>query len=345
MSFTKSIKTVFFQKYATFKGRASRSEFWWFWLFWVVMFKIISIFESNLINLILFKIIPTSNLINLIILSIMIIITIPYFAVSVRRLHDINRSGWLMLVPVGSSLVYGFIGNDIFLGTGSKLLLDVFSKTSLVILYCATFWIWYLHLLKSDPSDNKYGPNPRLEESSGYLASAVDSMQDYLGRKISIIFLRLTKFLNKLRAGDYGLFRTFWLYGLAVLVMVQLIEINIGPYWIFLALGMTIFWYFQILGLWNSASLYEGNKLWSITGKLLAIIAAILVILKTLSHSSFLLLSFLQEQPPSPLICELLIGLENFINYIFVPEGMAPVKYSSTCSINPYLNELLNKKF
>ena len=152
--------------------------------------------------------------------------------------------------------------------------------------------------------------------------------------------MSFTKFLNKLRAGDYGLFRTFWLYGLAVLVMVQLIEINIGPYWIFLALGMTIFWYFQILGLWNSASLYEGNKLWSITGKLLAIIAAILVIFTTLVHYSYELLSFLEKQPPSLVICELISGLENFLNYIFVPssvpEGItwAPVKSSSICSIN-----------
>ena len=151
--------------------------------------------------------------------------------------------------------------------------------------------------------------------------------------------MSFTKFLNKLRAGDYGLFRTFWLYGLAVLVMFKVIEINIGPYWI-LSLGMTIFWYFQILGLWNSASLYEGNKLWSITGKLLAIIAAILVILTTLVNSSFLLLSFLEKLPPSPLICELIIGLENFLTYILVPEGCAPVKCapvksSSICSINP----------
>ena len=340
MSFTKSIKTVFFQKYATFKGRASRSEFWWFWLFWVVMVNIIPISELNLINLFLmFKIIPTPILIDLIILIIGIIVIIPYFAVSVRRLHDINRSGWLWLVPVGSALVYEFIGNGIFHNYTINLLLDVFSKTSLVILYCATFWILYLNLLKSDPSDNKYGPNPRLEESSGYLASAVDSMQDYLGRKISIIFLRLTKFLNKLRAGDYGLFRTFWLYGLAFLVMFQVIAHYIyGLFWI-LRLGMTIFWYFQILGLWNSASLYEGNKLWSITGKLLAIIAAILVIYTTLFHYSFELLYFLGKQPPSPLICELIWGLENYLNYMFVPspvpEGWVPIKSSSICSINP----------
>ena len=35
MTFAQSIETCF-RKYATFKGRASRSEFWWFVLFWVL---------------------------------------------------------------------------------------------------------------------------------------------------------------------------------------------------------------------------------------------------------------------------------------------------------------------
>ena len=37
MSFTESVKTVLFQKYATFKGRASRSEYWWFTLFYALL--------------------------------------------------------------------------------------------------------------------------------------------------------------------------------------------------------------------------------------------------------------------------------------------------------------------
>ena len=79
MNFLQSIETCFV-KYVKFDGRASRSEFWWFYLFfvlcWIVGFAIDPAIEA------------------IVILGLLL----PYIAVAARRLHDINKSGWLQLV-------------------------------------------------------------------------------------------------------------------------------------------------------------------------------------------------------------------------------------------------------
>jgi uncharacterized membrane protein YhaH (DUF805 family) len=72
------------QKYAVFEGRASRKEFWMFYLF----------------NLIANVILWILSLIGLGFLSYIyaLFILVPSLAVGVRRLHDINKSGWWMFI-------------------------------------------------------------------------------------------------------------------------------------------------------------------------------------------------------------------------------------------------------
>ena len=78
MTFQESIKHCL-TNYANFNGKATKSEFWWFFLFQVlavVVAEIISPTLGSFVSLLLF---------------------IPYLAVAVRRLHDVNKS-W-MVVP------------------------------------------------------------------------------------------------------------------------------------------------------------------------------------------------------------------------------------------------------
>lgn len=80
----------FFQKYAVFSGRASRSEFWW----WVLANFIVGIVLG-----IIAAIIGTQILTYIWDL----VIIVPTFALGARRLHDTNRSGWwqlLELIPI-----------------------------------------------------------------------------------------------------------------------------------------------------------------------------------------------------------------------------------------------------
>ena len=74
------------EKYATFDGRASRSEYWWFTLGNVLLSLVIEfvfgIFDMGETAISIYS----------------IFIFIPSIAVSVRRLHDIGKSGWYYLV-------------------------------------------------------------------------------------------------------------------------------------------------------------------------------------------------------------------------------------------------------
>ena len=94
MTFMKSI-SVCFSKYADFKGRAKRAEYWWFYFFTTL----VQIIFSLIINILPENSSFSSMLSGLYILFILAII-IPSVAVGARRLHDSNKSGWWMLIPL-----------------------------------------------------------------------------------------------------------------------------------------------------------------------------------------------------------------------------------------------------
>jgi len=79
MTFSESIRTCF-SKFATFDGRASRSEFWWFFLFSWLCAVVTGLVSETL-----------SGLFSLIVL-------LPSLSVGARRLHDTDRSGWFLLL-------------------------------------------------------------------------------------------------------------------------------------------------------------------------------------------------------------------------------------------------------
>ena len=94
MNFVQAIRSVFVN-YFNFSGRASRSEYWFFYLFLIIADIGVDIADTLIfgdaefapINLIFF-----------------LGVLIPTVAVSVRRLHDIDRTGWwglLLLTVVG----------------------------------------------------------------------------------------------------------------------------------------------------------------------------------------------------------------------------------------------------
>lgn len=75
------------KKYAVFKGRSSRAEYWYFSLFNLIA-AVVLVIISNVIG-------DTNGIIsNIYFLA----ITIPGLAVAVRRLHDTGRSGWMLLI-------------------------------------------------------------------------------------------------------------------------------------------------------------------------------------------------------------------------------------------------------
>lgn len=102
MGFVESIKTCF-SKYATFSGRATRSEFWWFALFLTILGFVASIVDEVLGTQFDLGFDPYTGATNnpmgygkvaaLAYLGMLL----PYYAVLTRRLHDTGRSGWNFL--------------------------------------------------------------------------------------------------------------------------------------------------------------------------------------------------------------------------------------------------------
>ncbi|WP_317231241.1 DUF805 domain-containing protein [Clavibacter sp. MX14-G9D] len=103
----------FFLKYATFRGRASRSEFWW----WILTGFVVTTALDTLSTLNTggrdpmdigsrFDIVDPWSAVNSIL---QLAVFIPSLAVSWRRLHDIDRSGawsFFFLVPLAGPIVY-----------------------------------------------------------------------------------------------------------------------------------------------------------------------------------------------------------------------------------------------
>ncbi|MBO5062656.1 MAG: DUF805 domain-containing protein [Prevotella sp.] len=126
MGFKEAVRSVLSQ-YATFSGRARRSEFWFFQLF-----CIIAIITAGIVGAVIGAIVGgtesamTFGVILYYLCALALIL--PTLAVTVRRLHDIGRSGWWILIGL-----VPFIGAIIML---------IFNITD------------------SKP-DNQYGPNPK----------------------------------------------------------------------------------------------------------------------------------------------------------------------------------------
>lgn len=96
-----------------FKGTASRAEFWFFMLFFMLMYGVVAIIDEatatttiSLLDLPLGNFIPMGMVdpeVGLLVLLYRPIMAIPTTSATVRRLHDIGRSGWwavLWVLPV-----------------------------------------------------------------------------------------------------------------------------------------------------------------------------------------------------------------------------------------------------
>jgi uncharacterized membrane protein YhaH (DUF805 family) len=117
-------KTVVMERYALFSGRAMRTEFWMF-----VLFNVIISFVLGIIDAILG--LSSGDGVGLLGGLYSLAVLLPSIGVSIRRLHDTNRSGWWLLLSF----------------------IPIVGWIALLIFY----------VQDSDPGDNQYGSNPKLE--------------------------------------------------------------------------------------------------------------------------------------------------------------------------------------
>jgi uncharacterized membrane protein YhaH (DUF805 family) len=102
MGFGDAIKTCF-TKYAEFKGRAARPEYWWFFLSYLILVVVLSFLGSF------------GRALSFIVWLAYIV---PLLAAGVRRLHDTDKSGWWLLI--GLIPLVGTIILIVFLATAGQ---------------------------------------------------------------------------------------------------------------------------------------------------------------------------------------------------------------------------------
>ena len=147
------------EKYADFTGRAPRPEYWWYVLALVILSIVARIIDSILGMKILGPYGPLSLIVTLGLL-------VPNLAVSVRRLHDTNRSGWWVLLPLVPYCIAFIVGGAAMMGAasgGSSLGMMAGAGIAGIFLLigfiCAIVLLVFM-CLPSTPGDNRYGPNP-----------------------------------------------------------------------------------------------------------------------------------------------------------------------------------------
>ena len=142
MNFKDAIKTCLKKKYATFSGRASRSEFWFFHLFNLIFYAIF-IFLAFSVTFQFFWV-----------LGIFVIaVILPSLAVLVRRLHDVNKSGWNFLLP----LPFNFVARLFALSNSEGFLVGslIFQIIGLGI----SIYLLVLYCTHGDKKNNRFGKN------------------------------------------------------------------------------------------------------------------------------------------------------------------------------------------
>ena len=81
MNFMQAVQSCLSQ-YATFSGRAPRSEFWWFFLFQILVLIVAGMLGQTAYSVVA------------------LLLLLPALAVGTRRLHDVGRSGWWQLLTI-----------------------------------------------------------------------------------------------------------------------------------------------------------------------------------------------------------------------------------------------------
>jgi uncharacterized membrane protein YhaH (DUF805 family) len=116
------------KKYAVFSGRSQRSEYWFFSL------VALSLYIPLLIVDHLLGVVDEDGDMGLLSGALLLALLLPGLSVSVRRLHDVGMSGWWFLLSF----------------------VPILGDIAMIVIFC----------LGSEPGENRYGPNPKLQHAS-----------------------------------------------------------------------------------------------------------------------------------------------------------------------------------
>ena len=180
MSFGESISECF-RKYATFSGRATRSEYWWF-----ILFQVLAGIAAGIIDLASGSPFGETGTAGAIV---SVGLTLPSAAVIVRRLHDINRSGWWFGLPLIVLVVLFVVIFIALIGAGTAGGVDIvalsepelmsqdvaaqllpYACSLMVLAALSAVWgivLFVFSLLDGTKGPNHYGEDPKMRQRGG----------------------------------------------------------------------------------------------------------------------------------------------------------------------------------
>lgn len=158
------------KRYADFNGRSTRREFWMWVLFLIIVTTVLSILDGMLGlggrnsytattlngpgNIGYSYIAATRG--GWLTMLFSLTVLIPNLALSVRRLHDIDRSGWWILTPIAAyGLSLGFMGGHFFIIGAAMMFLVPVAAIVLLVWFC----------MRGTPGPNRFGPDPLADMS------------------------------------------------------------------------------------------------------------------------------------------------------------------------------------
>lgn len=151
MDFITAVKTCF-SKYATFSGRAPRSEYWFFQLFFFIVSICLQLLDGAVFGMETMERDSGGGIFSLIFF---VVSFLPNLAVTARRFHDIGHTGWwqlgfpLMLLGVG---IFGGGLTQIYESLGYLILIGGIGGIGV-------WWIVWM-VTASHAGENRFGPNP-----------------------------------------------------------------------------------------------------------------------------------------------------------------------------------------
>lgn len=150
------------RRYADFSGRSRRMEYWMWYLFQMLLGFAFIILMLVVGGSAMFASVDNPGaaiaagagimIVWLIALVVSLVLILPNIAVSVRRMHDINRSGWWIVSP--------WIGFPIAI-LGGALDSGAISLLAILVMIGFSITVLVFNFLEGTPGPNRFGPDPK----------------------------------------------------------------------------------------------------------------------------------------------------------------------------------------
>ncbi len=201
-----NFREIITQKYCQFSGRARRREFWMYALAEFIVLIVLSLLDKFLLR-------ADGLLVGIV----SVILYLPGIALSVRRLHDIDKNWYWLLFP---NLLYFLVITFVVVGVIlykihpfdaiSSDIVGLFTIFVMIISvsYGIVMLIWFL--TPGDRGDNRFGPDPKDASINDSNSTNCYSLDCFINNFREVVTTKYCCFSGRTRRREYWMF--VWVY-------------------------------------------------------------------------------------------------------------------------------------